>query len=196
MYVYLHKLKLKISIFLPVCMFILVWLEGVEGYLILMSAAVIHEMGHLFAIKLCGAEIMCIEVRVIGAVIFYNSRTTSYRDDMYISLAGPALNLAFAFAGCLLFIVFYNVRLLLFIATNFFLAFVNMLPISGLDGGSAFEAVMCMGHDLGGAVEKCKTASILAKLVLLIFTGFLVVISGFNTAMIVLFILNIIQLLN
>lgn len=190
----LPRLKIRISVLLPFTAGLIVYLEGPAVAGILFACALIHEGGHLFFIKLCGAKVVRADIEAIGALIIYDDRATGLNADAAIALGGPLFNLTAAVAGIGFFCFYYNVYIFTFIAANLALAFINLLPISGLDGGRALYSVLVKNRPVGKADLAAARVSTAFKLVLLAISGALVVLSGFNTAMTLLFILNLLQI--
>ncbi|HOJ47399.1 MAG TPA: hypothetical protein PLD48_00825 [Bacillota bacterium] len=172
----------------------LLLLEGIESFLVILSAVLVHEFGHIFFIKLCKAKITRIDVEVLGALIVYD-----YADldaDILISLGGAAFNFFAAAAGTAFFVFYQNLYLLLFICANLAFAFVNLLPVAGLDGGRVLHACLLKKKDIDVAERMTAKISTGAKVFLILVSAGMIYLSGFNTAMIFLFMLNLIQLTN
>ena len=90
---------------------------------IILSAALLHELGHFILIKLCGAKIKRVDIEVLGAVIAYSEVDTSLNSDISIALGGIVFNLVAAVVGIAFFTCYYDLYLLIFIAANLSLAF-------------------------------------------------------------------------
>lgn len=162
----------------------------------MLSAALLHELGHAFFIRLCGAKIKRVDIEVLGALIAYADGDTSLNADIVISMGGILFNLSAAVIGILFFTLFYDVYLLIFIAANFALAFVNLLPVSILDGGRALNAILLKKCEIVQAEKIAHGISFIAKIVLLGFSAVLIVLSGMNTALMILFLLNFVYINN
>jgi len=158
---------------------------------IILSAALLHELGHFILIKLCGAKIKRVDIEVLGAVIAYSEVDTSLNSDISIALGGIVFNLVAAVVGIAFFTCYYDLYLLIFIAANLSLAFVNMLPAAGLDGGRALNALLLKRFDIIKAERVSRVVSLVAKIFLIALSAMLMVLSCFNTAMIILFLLKI-----
>ena len=116
---------------------ILISLSGV-GYegLITLFCALIHELGHYFAARICRAVPTKIVVYPFGADMALPVGLRSYKADIFIALAGPCLNLILLSFGLLLSLGEF------FCACNLVLAFINLMPIKGLDGGTVLENLL------------------------------------------------------
>ena len=182
--------------FLPISLALIALLEGGEVFLLMLSAALVHELGHYFFIKLCGARITRVDIEVLGALIVYADGHTALNEDIAISFGGIIFNIAAAVIGIGCFTFIYELHLLIFIAANLALALVNLLPASSLDGGKALSAILLKKYEIDKAERIGKRVSIIAKGMLIVFSVGLIVLSGFNIALIILFLLNIIQISN
>lgn len=187
---------MRISVFLPLALGLIVMLEGGLTFSIILAAALLHELGHYVFIRLYGARLQRIDIEVLGALIVYGDGDTSLNADIAIAMGGILFNLAAALTGILLFTFYYELNLLIFISANFFLAFINLLPISSLDGGRALAAILFKKYDIDLADRAARRISRYAKIFLISFSAVLILLSGLNTALIILFLLNFIQINN
>lgn len=132
---------------------VLALLNGFYDTLPLLSAALLHEIGHLLACRLLGVPIRFIRPTGVGAVIGYDPSTLSYGQEIWIAAAGPALNLAgffFCFPGeC-------TGGRALFGLSCLALAVFNLLPIRRLDGGVILRdsLTITLGPVRGEKIEK------------------------------------------
>ena len=106
-------------------------------------AATLHELGHLFAMKIVNCPPYSVVLRP-GAVVINTTKTQkSYKQDILISLSGPLINLlAACFCALLVAIEFKNGFLTSFMWVNVALALFNLLPTKGLDGGKILESLL------------------------------------------------------
>lgn len=169
-------------------------LEKGLTFLLIFTAALIHELGHLFCIRLCKARIIRTDIEAVGALIVYSSGETSLDEDIAIALGGIIFNFITAILGILFFTYYYNLYLLIFILANMALACINLLPVSFLDGGRFLHSFLLKKVTVDKAERISHITSVTSKILLLIFTAFLIYISGFNTALIILFLINLLQI--
>ena len=59
-------------------------------------SALCHELGHLGALRLAGAEVECFRLSAFGAEIQADTRYLPYPKEILCTLAGPAVNLLLA----------------------------------------------------------------------------------------------------
>jgi len=100
-------------------------------------ACALHEAGHYLAIRWVGGEVRYIRVTAAGAEMRLEGEL-SYCRELVCALAGPAVNLTLAAFFC----AFFWGRL--FAGLNLALAFLNLLPVSGLDGGRVLRCGVCL----------------------------------------------------
>ncbi len=122
---------------------LMLWLWSIDQENILpwaILACICHELGHYWAICLCGGGVRRLSLTVVGAEMELPS-TFSYGQDLYCSLAGPLANLLLAFWFCYSFPLFSGL--------NLALALVNLFPMSKLDGGRALGCVLALSCPYG-----------------------------------------------
>lgn len=88
--------------FAPLGLLFLFLLEGAQSFLIMLAAALLHECGHLAAIRQAGASVMRVDIDVLSACIVYANERIPPKSEVCIALAGPLFNLLGALAGSLL----------------------------------------------------------------------------------------------
>ena len=107
-------------------------------------AVVIHELGHIFAMKLCSLTPSGIHISAFNIRIIEKERhNTGFVKDIIITACGPAFN----FAAYLLFIFLFDD----FAYVNLFLGLFNILPAVSLDGGQLLYMVLSKRFDPGVA---------------------------------------------
>ena len=128
---------IRISLLFPAMAMVLLSLDPSHTVLLCLSASVLHELGHAFAMFIVRDHPRRITVGVFGVTIereygYYSG----YLAAVFVSLAGPFVNfLCFAFLwGC-------DARVAA--AIHLGLGCFNLLPIVSLDGGEALYALLC-----------------------------------------------------
>lgn len=128
-------------------------------------AALLHELGHLLAIRALGGRVRRLCFRLSGMDIVYDARHMTYGGEALAALAGPGCNLIFfalfgllsrgkggffaRFAGC-----------------HGVLGLFHLLPALPLDGGRALRALM-EGHWPGRGEGLCQGLSLALGAILL-----------------------------
>jgi len=131
------RLKIKINPAGIISLLILYLLNGGRTFAFITVSALVHELGHLFAMKLSRSKVSDFTVGFFNLNIKYNKYKTSYKTDIFISSAGPLFNLVF---GIFAFSHGYTE---LFYA-NISLAVLNLLPFESLDGGNILRSIRCI----------------------------------------------------
>ena len=132
------------------------------------SAAVIHELGHILAAKLCGVRSWRLGLKAGGALITFDFSRLSYMREVFVHLAGPA----FGVMAALFSVIFFGERAEYFAGVSLSMALVNLLPVSGFDGGGIFSAVVSMfclpdlSYRICRAVSFCTSAVLWGAVVL------------------------------
>ena len=109
------------------------WFTLVNGWRLLaviLSAALLHELGHLLVLGLLGGRVTGMRVSVFGAELTTDAARLSYPGEIAAVLAGPAVNLlcGLALAG---------LRAWVAAGAHLSLCLFNLLPVRPLDGGRA-----------------------------------------------------------
>lgn len=99
-------------------------------------AAIMHELGHFFAMKLKGHRIEKININFFNVDILDKDKNfSSLKDELFILSSGPLFNFIIAIIFLIIF-YFTGVISLKYIAyINLTIGTFNFLPISSLDGG-------------------------------------------------------------
>ena len=99
-------------------------------------AALIHELGHLLALKIAGGRVLSIRLRSFGARI--EAAPMSPGRTALCALAGPAAGALTIFA----YKTFPELALAGLVQTVF-----NLIPVYPLDGGRALRNICCKIRD-------------------------------------------------
>ncbi|MBQ9493916.1 MAG: hypothetical protein IJR54_09340 [Oscillibacter sp.] len=119
---------------------LLVWFAAVNGprpLLTVLAAALVHECGHLAALRSCDARVTAVRFGVCGAVLESDCVHLSYGQELFCVLAGPGANL---FAAAL--VTAAGNPWPAFTGANLILCAFNLLPVRPLDGGRGLELLL------------------------------------------------------
>lgn len=98
-------------------------------------ACFLHELGHCLALLYFRQDIKEISITVFGAKILFPQQL-SYRQELAVAVAGPAINLVLAYLCC------RTPDLLAFAGLNLALAVFNLLPVGQLDGSRILRCLL------------------------------------------------------
>lgn len=142
--------------------------NGLEVLCLILSAAAVHEMGHLGMLYLFGADIQTLTISVLGAELQADCQRLSYGQELAAVLAGPMMNMA-----CACLIPFFVTGCEMLVGIHLVLGGFNLLPIRPLDGGRGLELFLtwACGPFVGETIAcwvSAMTALILAVLICLL----------------------------
>lgn len=115
---------------------------GVWEMLLTLLAILIHESGHIIAVILSGGRISHAEADTGGLELRYSGGSMSYAADALLSAAGPAASLFAAILCSTLGKYLEFTGMDFFTGLNLLFFLFNLLPVSVLDGGKIFFAVI------------------------------------------------------
>lgn len=121
-----RKIKLLPEFFICFSVFLLV--IPIKWMLAWIAAAILHELFHILALKLCGFQILSVSLGTMGAKIDTDAETGV--KSILCALAGPM-------AGFLLLL--FARRIPMIALCGLFQSAANLLPIYPLDGGRALH---------------------------------------------------------
>lgn len=122
---------------------------GAVRTLSLFLVVLVHEIGHLIALKFCGMRVHGLFfIPLIGGGVLPKDKFPSSEVEAVVALAGPAMGLSWnyvahlvgVFTNPLLFQVLYYAVIM-----NLVINLLNLLPILPLDGGRVVKAALLRG---------------------------------------------------
>ncbi len=170
--------KVKIS---PLSMIwaVILLLSETPHILPMLCAVLLHEAGHLAAVKALKIKIKCFHLSILGARIETDGEL-SYKNEFLLAAAGPT-------AGLLGFIIcifpareltevrFCSQFLLPFAIISLCLTVFNIIPLSTLDGGRMLEALICRLFSLDFATKILKLTSFFTLFAIWIFSVYMLI---------------------
>lgn len=155
------------------------YIEGKYPFYLFILAALIHECGHIIAIKGVGGSIKRVDIMPLCARIVTGG-AMPHKADMLIFLSGPTANIIM-FLLYLPFLFVSNSPFVWYFAfVNLFLALINLLPIPGNDGYRAIESFFHIRSGEETVARRMRIVSVTAKTVFFALSFAAVVLSGFN----------------
>ena len=138
-------------------------------------AAILHELGHIVMMRLCGVRVRCVRLRLFD-VLIEAENAPSVRADVLITLGGPAANFMFAAA--------FSPFCLKLALPNLMLGVFNLLPVMSLDGGHLLS--VCLRRRSPRVCETVLRTATFVCLLPLMTAGFILLCrSGYNYSLLV-----------
>lgn len=148
-------------------------------------SSLIHECGHLFAIRICGERIERVVFGAFGLRIERQAfSNTPYKNEVIIALGGIAVNCVLFIASVLTFGLTKTETVLIFGIINLFIALFNSLPLKSLDMGRAVYFLLLIRFPDEKAEQISWTISLIFALCMLVFTVFYCVLIKLNFSLI------------
>lgn len=175
-----HKTGYKLT--LPTLVFFSVILFSCRNLypLLPFSAALLHETGHLIAIRLCGLKPECVTVYPFGIDIKCDTALLPYKKELFICSAGIAANLLCIIVISLIPVLKDDSYAQFFKTSNMLLVFLNILPIKMLDGGRIAENMLMLFTDPLRASKILNILSYASMFLLWSFAIYLFFYSSYN----------------
>ena len=133
-----------------------------------LTAAVLHECGHLLALRAFRVPVEGLRLSAFGAVLYARgARRLSYGRELAVTLAGCGMNLVCGALTAALSLHYAWVDGFIFAGAHILLCAFNLLPIPPLDGSHALDLAVSalVGPLAGDAVS--ALAGVLCSLALL-----------------------------
>ncbi len=115
--------------------------QGKTALLVILSASVLHEIGHLFVLWILGGRVSYFGASAGGVQIHTDSLELSYLQESAAVLAGPMVNLAIGVLLCVLLPI--KPKLAAAAGANLVLGLFNLMPAVPLDGWRFLQLMLC-----------------------------------------------------
>lgn len=170
---------LKIIALAAVLFLLSFFLKGIEYVVLLLSAIIIHEIGHLTVAKLFKIRLIRNERGFLRLSYKFDFSSSSYISELAVSLAGVGFNLAAVFLATAV-LNRQTTYSLFFIFSNLSLAFFNLMPISSLDGSGALRALLSLPLGQNKAEKITNCASFIFAAIFFVFSIYVQLKVGVN----------------
>lgn len=118
---------------------ILIFGDNSKYAIIALSAAIIHEIGHVAASFLLKMKLKNFSLKLFSAKLGVALPLHSYKKELLLALSGPLANIVSGITAIHIYRHIYcNEYVMFVIVASFFLAILNLLPIRSFDGGRIF----------------------------------------------------------
>ncbi|MBQ2897354.1 MAG: hypothetical protein IJE46_03405 [Clostridia bacterium] len=132
-------------------------------YLLTFFIALLHEAGHLLVARNFGYKINGIKIEPFGVCLKLSDKKICSFHEVLISAAGPCVNILLVIFGAIA--VKFGIQISnVFFISNFYMLFINLLPVMPLDGGRILKAVLFSEFE-------SKFSKRIVKIISLIFTS-------------------------
>lgn len=109
----------------------------------LVAFILIHEYGHLLAMKKCGIATKGIYmIPFMGGVAVANEKFKSAKNEVFIAIAGPLMGLVFIIPVIVIFMITHRPIFAAIASTMALINLFNLFPINPLDGGRIMKGLL------------------------------------------------------
>ncbi|MDO4742831.1 MAG: hypothetical protein Q4B04_02195 [bacterium] len=137
----LFGINIYISVFFCALIAFLLIIDTTGFMSLSLIAILIHESGHFVCMQKVGCTTRKIEMTLYG-IIVTGSPFKTVKEETLIAFFGPMFNLIAAVAAYCIGFLFENRYFYMFSMVNFAIGSINMLPVTGLDGGTVTYGII------------------------------------------------------
>lgn len=146
-------------------------------------AALLHELGHIAVMHICGMSLTGITVLPYGLEMTSSRPPSSFYEDVAVNSAGCSVNLiSFPLFYCLGAVIHGEIGSFLHLVSlaSLTLGLLNAFPITSLDGGCVLEALLSIFLPHDTAYRTVRVVSFLFLIVLWVLATYVFMFSGYN----------------
>ncbi len=103
--------------------------------LICLLSSILHELGHIVAMKIVGAKLKSVNFNLGDVAINADLSMLSYKAELFVNIGGVAVNFILSIIALTLYIVFKADFFQSLFISNVLIGAFNFLPVRYLDGG-------------------------------------------------------------
>lgn len=160
-------------------------------------AVFMHEIGHLFAMWVleCAPK----QIKLIPASVqIVSSMTKKIKNDIIIAACGPAVNLIIFISLYINYESFKNELTLYYALINLVIGLFNLIPVTGLDGGTILYSILCRKLNPNKAMLILRIITLLIAAIVLFFAVWLALQGKINISLFIigiyLLVMNLIKM--
>lgn len=144
-------------------------------------ATVLHEIGHILAMKIKGCKVKEIQLNLFSFNIVDQSRNEkNFFEDIFVLLSGSFFNFLIVLVFFIIFIFFKKIYFFYFCLENLLIGLINLLPIMSLDGGQILYIFLILKLNEKLAYYVLNVVSVILLLPISIFGFFVLINSKYN----------------
>ncbi len=138
-------------------------------FFITVGFIIAHELGHIAAAFISGAEIYCFRILPVGVSATIEDYSCKKVNKIFIYSAGPSVNIIFAIVIYILYACqVISIEFTVGIYINIWLAVFNLLPILPLDGGKIAMEVLSDYSGLFKTSKHMKIITVILSVIMII----------------------------
>ncbi len=145
-------------------------------------AVIMHELGHLFMMWVCDCTPRAIRL-IPASVQICSPFSKGYKNDILISLSGPFVNLLLFGTLYYNYFCYKNQITLYFALVNLLIGAFNLLPVKGLDGGTALFSFLSKFMEINKAHLILKITTFIFALTAVILAVLLTINGKLNVSL-------------
>ena len=174
----MKKISFRIEPFAPAGLFLLFFSWAPAARAAVICSVAVHELAHLAAAKMCGERVRKLSLTAFGITLGFSAPKT-YGAEILVAAAGPLASLALALFG--------NMRGGEFggevFVFSLFLGLLNLLPLSGFDGGRIAAALLSILFGESAANAAAEALSFAFLFLAWVISVYVLFYSGANFAL-------------
>lgn len=148
-----------VSLFTFLALFAFIFCDISVYTFLVLFALIIHESGHILALRLCGIKPSELYIYPFGLDMKADTSKLSYYGEAAVMGAGIVTNVIMFLLSFSAGNLFSSKELLFFAYTNLFFALTNIIPSSAFDGGRILLCLLCQNLSFDKAQKISHTVS-------------------------------------
>jgi len=113
-------------------------------FIVLFSSVMLHEIGHALVARKFGIPTRKIILFPLGGIAFIDSKNMTPKQEFFISIAGPLVNLLVVLLGLIITLISDSFFIYCIIIINMIMGIFNLIPAYPMDGGRVLRSGLSM----------------------------------------------------